>query len=145
MQCTVGAGRIPVDLENGHDSLTRVFPFTGRVPRSRNCQAALIHSRNFNGPTLLPSPLPSTSPPCNLRRYRFHSIRASILALYHAFSPRSIFKRIIFTLELTTCTVVTLVGRMRPTFVISLQEQRSDQDRSIVPLRARTIERASRV
>lgn len=37
MQCTVGAGRIPVDLENGHDSLTRVFPFTGRVPRSRNC------------------------------------------------------------------------------------------------------------
>lgn len=28
MQSTVGAGRIPVDLENGHDSLTRVFPFT---------------------------------------------------------------------------------------------------------------------
>lgn len=103
MQRTVGAGRIPVDLENGHDSLTRVFPFTGRVPRSRNCQAALIHTREISMALLLspllssllapplPSPLhlPPLRPkqqPCNLRRYRF-PFRASILALYYAFFP----------------------------------------------------------
>lgn len=28
MQAAAGAGRIPVDLENEHDSLTYVFPFT---------------------------------------------------------------------------------------------------------------------
>lgn len=28
MQAAAGAGRIPVDLENQHDSLTCVFPFT---------------------------------------------------------------------------------------------------------------------
>lgn len=125
MQCTVGAGRIPVDLENGHDSLTRVFPFTGRVPRSRNCVDPLAKFQR-------PHPSPSH------RNNR--AIYAVIVPIFRALSRASLsplppppspllppynFSKEQFSrsslLEVTT--VPLLLYRMRPTFVISLREQ----------------------
>lgn len=50
MQSTVGAGRIPVDLENGHDSLTRVFPFTEGFRVRVIASPYQLGSRNFSGP-----------------------------------------------------------------------------------------------
>lgn len=117
MQCTVGAGRIPVDLENGHDSLTRVFPFTGRVPRSRNCVDPLA---KFQRPH--PSPFHRNN----------RAIYAVIVPIFRALSRASLpllppynFSKEQFSrsslLEVTT--VPLLLYRMRPTFVISLREQ----------------------
>lgn len=144
MQRTVGAGRIPVDLENGHDSLTRVFPFTEgfrvRVIAKPHWSTREISMALLPSPPLS-SPLPYCLPPLRPNNRAIYAVIVSIPRFHSRallrFFPRIIFKRIIFTVELTTCTVVTLVGRMRPTFVISLQEQQSDQDRSIVPLRPR--------